>query len=232
MSRLQTVRRSALHACLERLEPIWDERGGIMCPLHFGDPDEEAAITSELALADRGSLPRMGLKGPDTMVWARAQGIPVPDTIYGWNRVADGALVVRVGAGELFLEGAHVAVAEAGLASVVSGTGCWPVQREDAAFLLCGVRAAEVLAQACSYDFHGAGGNFVMTRVALVSCAILVEEGKGEDKVEDVSGARVYHLWAPASYGPYLWDALLAIVSECGGSPVGELAVATVLSRR
>ena len=38
----------------------------------------------------------------------------------------------------------------------------------------------------------------------------------------------VYHLWAAASYGPYLWDELLAIVRECGGGPVGDLAVAAL----
>ena len=220
-------RRSAVHACLERLEPMWDERDGAMRPAHFGDPEAEAAIAPVLGLADRGVLPRIGLKGPGAIEWARARGIPVPYDIYGWRRAADGSLTVRVGSGELFLEGACAAEAEAGLSSADSDTGCWPVRREDAAFLLCGARAPEALAQACSYDFRDAAGSFVMTRVALVSCSILVEGGE-----EDAAPAPVYHLWTAASYGPYLWDELLAIVRECGGGPVGDLAVATVLSTR
>ena len=104
----------------------------------------------------------------------------MPDGIYAWTRAANGALNVRVGAGELFLEGPHVAAVEAALASAAPDTGCWPVRREDAAFLLCGARAPQVLAQTCSYDFRGAAGSFVMTRVALVSCAILIEGGRGQ----------------------------------------------------
>ena len=203
-----------------------------MRPLHFGDPEAEAAIAPVLALADRGTLPRIGLKGPDTVEWARAHGIPVPDRIYGWTRSAGGGLSVRVGSGELFLEGPHVAAAEEGLAGAASATACWPVRREDAALLLCGARAKEVLAQACSYDFRGATGRFLMTRVALVSCSILVEGGlvegglvEGGPVEGDADGAPVYHLWAAASYGPYLWDELLAIVRDCGGGPVGDAVI-------
>ena len=177
----RSARVSAVQACLERLGAVWDEREGAVRPVHFGDPEAEAAIAPVLALADRGTIPRIGLKGPDAIGWARAQGIPVPDEIYGWTRAAGGGLSVRVGSGELFLEGPHAATAEEALAGAPSGTACWPVRREDAAFLLCGERALEVLAQACSYDFRGAAGTFVMTRVAMVSCSILVEEAWSRD---------------------------------------------------
>ena len=227
MSGSPTARRSAVHACLERLTPAWEERDGAKRARHFGDPDAEAAAAPVLGLADRGVLPRIGLKGPQAVAWARRQGIEVPGEIYGWTRAADGALTVRVGTGELFLQGGHVAAVEAALRHAAPDTSCWPVRREDAALLLTGTRAAEVLAQACSYDFRDAAGSFVMTRVALVSCSILVEDG-----VEDADPAPVYHLWTAASYGPYLWDELLSIVRDCGGGPVGDAAVATVLSTR
>ena len=234
----RSARVSAVQACLERLGAVWDEsegavRGGAVRPVHFGDPEAEAAIAPVLALADRGTIPRIGLKGPDAIGWARARGIPVPDEIYGWTRAAGGGLSVRVGSGELFLEGPHAAAAEEGLAGAPSGTSCWPVRREDAAFLLCGERALEVLAQACSYDFRGAAGTFVMTRVAMVSCSILVEGGLAAvDGEGDAAGSPVYHLWTAASYGLYLWDELLAIVRVCGGGPVGDAALAAVLPAR
>ena len=235
----RSARVSAVQACLERLGAVWEEREGAVRegavrPVHFGDPEAEAAIAPVLALADRGTIPRIGLKGPDAIGWARAQGIPVPDEIYGWTRTARGGLSVRVGSGELFLEGPHAAAAEEGLAGAPSGTACWPVRREDAAFLLCGERALQVLAQACSYDFRGAAGTFVMTRVAMVSCSILVEGGLAERCLAegDAGGAPVYHLWAAASYGPYLWDELLAIVRDCGGGPVGDAALVAVLPAR
>ena len=244
----RSARVSAVQACLERLGAVWNEREGAVRegavrPVHFGDPEAEAAIAPVLALADRGTIPRIGLKGPDAIGWARAQGIPVPDEIYGWTRAAGGGLSVRVGGGELFLEGPHADAAEEGLAGAPSGTACWPVRREDAAFLLCGERALEVLAQACSYDFRGAAGTFVMTRVAMVSCSILVEGGLVEgglaegglaevDGEADAARVPVYHLWAAASYGPYLWDELLAIVRDCGGGPVGDAALVAVLPAR
>ena len=239
----RSARVSAVQACLERLGAVWDEREGALRPVHFGDPEAEAAIAPVLALADRGTIPRIGLKGPDAIGWARAQGIPVPDEIYGWTRAAGGGLSVRVGSGELFLEGPHADAAEEGLTGALSGTACWPVRREDAAFLLCGERALEVLAQACSYDFRSAAGTFVMTRVAMVSCSILVEGGPGAgslaeggvaavDGEEDAAGGPVYHLWAAASYGLYLWDELLAIVRDCGGGPVGDAALVAVLPAR
>ncbi len=224
-------RYSAVHACLERLEPAWERRDGALLPLHFGDVEAEAAIAPVLGLADRGALPRIGLKGPRAVAWAEAQGIAVPAEAHGWTRAADGTLAVRVGKGELFLEGAGAAALEAGIDRAAPPAGCWPVRREDAALLLCGRRAPAVLAQTCSYDFRGAAGRFVMTRVALVSCSVLVEAGEAI-REEDAPPAPVYHLWAAPSYGPYLWDALLAIARECGGGPVGELAAATLLPAR
>ena len=73
-----------------------------------------------------------------------------------------------------------------------------------------------------------------MTRVAMVSCSILVEGGLLEEGLVegDAAGAPVYHLWAAASYGPYLWDELLAIVRDCGGGPVGDAALVAVLPAR
>ena len=222
------ARTSAVHACLQRLEPAWDRRAGAPVPLHFGDPAAEAAMAPVLGLADRGALPRIGLKGPDAVAWAAAHGVAAPAGVHGWTRAADGTLTVRVGAGELFLEGAGAAALEAELERAAPPAGCWPVRREDAALLLCGRRAPAVLAQTCSYDFRGAAGRFVMTRVALVSCSVLVEAGESM-REEDAPPAPVYHLWAAPGYGPYLWDELLAIVRECGGGPVGEMGAAALL---
>lgn len=221
-----SARRSAVHACLERLGATWEERDGALRALHFGDAAAEAATAPVLGLADRGALPRIGLKGPGAVAWARAQGVAVPAEPYGWTRAA-GTLTVRVGAGELFLEGAGAAAVAAAL-EAAPPAACWPVRREDAALLLCGRRAPEVLAQTCAYDFRGAEGRFVMTRVALVSCAVLADGG-GAVREEDAPPVPVYHLWAAPSYGPYLWDELLTIVRECGGGPTGELAAAALL---
>lgn len=225
-----SARVSAVHACLERLGAAWEERDGALRALHFGDAAAEAATAPVLGLADRGALPRIGLTGPGAVAWARTQGVAVPTERYGWTRAVDGTLAVRVGQGELFLEGAGAAAVAAALAAAPPAA-CWPVRREDAALLLCGRRAPDVLAQTCAYDFRGAAGRFVMTRVALVSCAVLADRGEAM-REEDAPPVPVYHLWAAPSYGPWLWDELLTIVRECGGGPVGELAAAALLPAR
>lgn len=221
MSESRVLRRSAVHACLERLSPVWEECDGALSAAYFGDPEVEVAAARVLGLGDRGVLPRIGLKGSDAVEWASSQGIKVPEEIYGWTREPDDSLTVRLGPAELFLEGPHVSAVEAAQThAAFDSTSCWPVRREDAALLLAGSKAGEVLAQACSYDFRGAEGRFVMTQVALVSCSILVLSGAADSRA-----VPVYHLWSAASYGEYLWDELLAIVREFGGGPVGDVAV-------
>ncbi len=69
-----------------------------------------------------------------------------------------------------------------------------------------------MLAQTCACEFESAGEQLVMTRVALVSCTVLPVY---------LGGERGFRLWFSPAYGVYLWESLLAIVRELGGSPLG-----------
>ena len=51
-----------------------------------------------------------------------------------------------------------------------------------------------------------------MTRVAGVSCMVLPLQAKG---------APAFRFWLDASYGSYLWEALLEIVRDQGGDAIG-----------
>ena len=227
MTDLSGIRRSAVDSCLEQLNPVWQVRDFRKIALHFGDPSAEIVTGKVLGLADRSLLPRIGLKGPDAVSWAREFGINVPQEIFGWNRAGDDSLAVRLGIGEIFLEGKHVKDVEKAAAHGITDGDCFPVRREDAGFLLTGRRALEVLAQTCSYNFRSTEKNLIMTRVARVSCSILVREVK---MAADLVRLPVYHLWTAASYGPFLWKELIAIVQDCTGGPVGDEAVNTLLA--
>src|SRR5262249_11243393 len=90
--------------------------------------------------------------------------------------------------------------------------GVYRVLRQDASLLLSGSQATEVLLETCGYDFREASPKVVMTRVAVVSCSILPRT---------LNGFSVFQLWLDGTYGFYLWETLLPIVRELGGSPVG-----------
>jgi hypothetical protein len=94
--------------------------------------------------------------------------------------------------------------------------GVYRVQRQEAALLLSGARANDVLVETCGYDFRQPGNRLIMTRVAGVSCAILpIEAG----------GISMFRLWLDYSYGVYLWEALYEIVRDHGGDVVGMSTV-------
>jgi sarcosine oxidase subunit gamma len=61
---------------------------------------------SSLELKHRGSLERVGVKGPAAARWLAEQGIAVPAAPNTWTGLPDGDfLAARLGTGEFFLEG-------------------------------------------------------------------------------------------------------------------------------
>jgi glycine cleavage system aminomethyltransferase T len=208
-------RTSPVASSLEKLDPTWDERFGMRVPLRFRGIEEEKAQFGDLAVSDLSALPKLGLKGAGALAWLSEAGIPVPDGIYDWNRMEGDGLVLRIDRNEVFLEeGSRGAVV--GRLAARPGLGTTElvqrVEHQEAGFLLSGGRAWEVLRQVCSYDFRDASETVVMTRAAAVSCMVL--PGR-------VAGVPVYRIWCVPSYGVYLWDNLLQIVSGLGGSAVG-----------
>jgi sarcosine oxidase subunit gamma len=183
-------------------------------PLCFTTPEDELTQLAELSLADLSALPRFGCKGRGAEGWMAARGLPVPSSIYGWERLEDGGLLVRVDSREFMVENdLGGGCAETLIVELGSGAdGVYPVQRQDAAFVLVGRRAGEVLAQTCSVNFAETGSDFLKARVALTSCSV---------KRDDLGGVPAYRLWCEPSYGEYLFAALLEITTELGGGPVG-----------
>src|SRR5205823_8437684 len=91
--------------------------------------------------------------------------------------------------------------------------GVYPVEREDATFLLTGTRAPEVLAQMCSIDFRTAPRRrLVLTRAAGINCGIL-PEALGE--------VPLFRFWVDSGYAVSCWETLIEIAEELDGKVIG-----------
>jgi sarcosine oxidase subunit gamma len=210
-------RRSPLHDVLEHLHPEWIQIHGMSAPLHFGDMAHEAEQTTTLALCDVSAFPRIGIKGRGSENWLLKHGITTPQKVYGHADLASGGLILRTGSSELFIEGGIRGDVVSKLWSEQDSAlaNVYRFHRQDAAMLLSGERAWEVLAETCGYNFREPDADLVFSRVAGVSCCILRR---------DRDGMPLFHIWCDGSFGSYLWEQLHEIVGEHGGKAVGMLA--------
>lgn len=206
-------RQSPLHDALSAMRPTWIELAGMPAPVDFGHPGPERVCARRLGICDFSAFPRLLAKGPNAAEWLAGQQLPIPDRTYGVAPLPRGGLLVRTGGAEFFLEdGLHGGVASRLQSAGLPPAGCSLAARQDAAIVLCGERAVEVLSQTCGYEFRRGQPEFVMTRVAGVSCAVF------ERTIDDVS---CFQLWLDGTYGPYLWETLVEVAREAGGNIVG-----------
>jgi sarcosine oxidase subunit gamma len=188
--------------------------GNASVALHFGSPEEEAASLSTLALCDLSILPKLEVKGPAAEDWLRQRQVDVPAGPSDSLPLADGGLIVRLGAGDYLLEGGLCNDVLPRLsAELEAATEVYCVERHDATFLLTGERAATVLAQVCSLDFtEAAPRHLLLTRAAGVNCGIL------PDAFDTIP---VYRFWVDSTYAVYFWETVTEIAGELGGRVVG-----------
>ncbi|HEU0007482.1 MAG TPA: hypothetical protein VFS12_15970, partial [Terriglobia bacterium] len=165
------IRRSPVHDCLEGLNPVWAEIHNMKVPLRFNDSATESQLKTDLSLCDLSCLPKIGVKGPESLAWLTQTRIPVPENVYGCCSLEEGGLVIRTDRHEVFFEdgpaGHRVSELEHELSSPSSGV--YLVRRQDATFLLSGARCNLVLRETCGVDFSQPPDGVVMTRVAGVS---------------------------------------------------------------
>lgn len=211
---LTAHRLSPLHDLLNAISERahWGQLAGMPVPLDFGDPEAEAIQARTLALADVSARPLTVVKGPGAEAFLAGFGVVIPAEVLGVSLA--GSFIARTGASEFFLE----ATPPLGDALKTAGPGAYGVVRQDVSLLLVGSRVGEVLREACSFDFTGdpQQDKLVMTRVAGVSCSVLPRS---------LGGIAGYQLWTDGTFGPYLWETLIEIARELGGTPVGLSAV-------
>jgi sarcosine oxidase subunit gamma len=187
----------------------WTVINGMRLARRFGKQGEP------VTLGDASALARCGCKGPGAAQWLESRGLPVPQAYNSWA-ATPGGLVARLAATEFFIEDARadfITDLKAGLGrgARAEAGACYPVMREDAALVLAGPQANEILLQTCSFDFFSldlAAQPLVMTSMVGVSVLVIPQHAGG-----DIA----YRIWCDPTFGAYLWRTLLAIVREQGG---------------
>lgn len=214
MNSFSSIRRSPVQDCLEKLNPVWAQLHGMRVPLRFKESSGEIKLKTQLSLCDLSCLPKIGVKGPESLAWLAQAGIGVPVSVYGCGSLGGDGLVIRTDRSEVFLEDGPDSTTVADLERELGTTplGVYRVCRQDASFQLRGAQSNAVLRETCGVDFSQASDGVVMTRVAGVSCMVLA--------VQD-NPTPTFRLWLDPSYASYLWDALLEIVRDQGGDAVG-----------
>jgi sarcosine oxidase subunit gamma len=163
---------------------------------------------------------RFGVKGPRAAEALQQLGLAVPGRPNSWaplrsvDRDDSWNVVGRLGFTEFFVEERGEAHGVAALEQLVAGdfAGAYPVLREDAAIVIGGASATDVLAQVCNVDFSAVDLTqrpVVMT--LMVGVGVLVLPQYQED-----DGA-IYRIWCDPSYGAYLWQALEEVVGKIPG---------------
>ena len=155
------------------------------------------------------------VKGPGVEAWAQAQAIPWPAKLYDIVGVGQGASfpghaeswLVRVGNQELVLECSpdEPLLQKWEQALQASPPAVYRIEHQSVSIDLLGQQALAVLAQTSGVRFASEpAGRIVFTRVAGVSCGILVL-GEGQN--------RFYRIWVDYTLASYLWETLVEIVA-------------------
>ena len=213
------TRQSPIQHLLKTRGGEWTQVDGVDLALHFGDPVGESEVALDLGLSDISPLPMVGVKGSSASTWLCAQDVDVPVDIYETGKLADGGWIARIAKDEFLLASGPAGTSVPALTGALARAqdGVFRVARQDAAFLLTGVRAVDVFAQTCAVNMlQLPAGRLVMTRVAGVSCAILPWQRQG---------MAIYYIWTDTSYAVYLWETVHEIVAELGGQVVGAATV-------
>jgi sarcosine oxidase subunit gamma len=206
---------SPVHVQLAALQPQWEERRGMRVASRIAGDD--ARNLDVVALADRSFLPRFGLKGPAAEQWLEGQSIALPAKVNSWVPLPGDGVIARLGRSEFFLEdGFAEDTVEAIRTALGTGApGVYPVIRQDAGFVLVGVRVNELLVQTCNVNFEEYGPQepiAVMTQ--MIGVSVLVIRTNHEQ-------LPCYRIWCDPTLAPYFWETLSEIAGELGGGVIG-----------
>ena len=197
------------------LAPKMGDLFGMEVALGFGNAAQESRNLQQVGVCDVSCFARFGIKGPAAQAWLVAQGVQIPAP-NGWAQQPGGALVLRLGNSEFLVEDQPgSALCQQLAAADASGAGLYKVTRFDAAVILSGSEACNLLSELCTIDLSSKGlpgSSLTMTQLAGISATVLRQ---------DLNGAPVYRIWCDGTYGPYLWETLFEIAKELGGGAVG-----------
>jgi sarcosine oxidase subunit gamma len=197
----------------QTLTPRWTSVESMQVAAAYGPNDP--AIARLVGIGDASARRRTGFKGPAAAAWLKQQATPIPAQANQWVALAAGGLVARLGRNEFLIEDAAGGAECARLEALPIPLGVYPVLRQDAALVLTGSRAGELLLQTCSIDFAAldvSTGPVVLTTMVGVAVTVALER---------FEAGRRYRIWCDGTYGFYLWTTLVDVARDLGGGPVG-----------
>jgi sarcosine oxidase, subunit gamma len=208
----------------ERANPLFDPQNPLAqrwtsvesmpVVLTYGGDDHKLAQV--VGIGDASFLRRTGFKGPGAVAWLQQQSRPIPAQPNQWAALSAGGLVARLGRTEFLIEDGEGGVHCAGLEASTRAAGVYPVLRQDAALLLTGQRAGELLLQTCSIEFAALDAS---TRPVVLTSMV----GVGVTIAIETLGASLrYRIWCDSTYGAYLWTTLVDVARDLGGGPIGR----------
>lgn len=212
---MMMTRRSPIHDWFEQRHPQWKAVGGMSIAVQLQTEMVEQRAIQSLALCDVSALPKLGVRGPDAERFLTEQGIDAPTAIFDSRRLADGGLVVRLGANEFFIENgiSDGTVADISQRLDSANEKLFRVERQEATIMLIGAKAIGVLAQTCGIDFRDVPmGRVILTRVAGVSCGVFPDQ---------VGTTRGFRLWVDYTYAVYVWETFVEICEDLDGYIIG-----------
>ena len=185
-------------------------------------PEVRTDAIERLAICDLSGLPRIGIKGRDTLDWLRGLGFDFDDTPNRTHCQADGTVLAVLSPNEAALLSPLTAtnLALMNLIDACSpddGMRCYPVPRADTnfEFLVSGRHSAEMFSKVCSVSLRPPTFNadcLAQTSVACVNAIVLRA---------DIGQTLAYRILGDNTLAEYMWDCLVDAMVEYGGTAVG-----------
>ena len=182
-----------------------------------------------LAICDLSGLPRVGIKGRDTLDWLRGLEFDFNDTPNRTHCQSDGTVLAVLSPNEVTLlsplTDPNLALMDLiDTCSLDDGMRCYPVPRADTnfEFLVSGRHSAEMFSKVCGVSLgpRDFPANYLaQTSVACVNAIILRA---------DIRKNLAYRILGDSSSAEYMWDCLVDAMVEYGGTSVGLGDVGTV----
>ncbi len=185
-------------------------------------PEVHADAMKCLAICDLSGLPRVGIKGRDTIDWLRSLGFGCDDIPNQTHYQANGTVLAVLSPNEAALLSPLTApnltlMDLVDKCSLDNETRCYPVPRADMnfEFLVSGQHAAEMFSKVCGINLRPStfpANCLAQTSVASVHAIVLRA---------DVGKNLAYRILGDSTSAEYIWDCLTDAMSEYGGTAVG-----------
>ncbi len=215
---LSHLRRTPLHRTLAAKSAEWRD----LADCAIADRIASGADPRRLAIADLSPLPRLGIKGRETIAALRKRGVALEPTPNRAFPQPDGGLALVLSPGEVLLlsnlkgDGHRLAELEKSFTLDI-GERAYPVPRRDshAWFAVTGRDAPAMLAKLCAVDLRAE--KFLEFAVAQTSVAKLTAIVVRSD----IQSALALHLLADSASAIYFSSCLIDAAREFGGELIG-----------